>query len=171
MQRRTKFLATASTAVIAAVVAAVIFASGSGAAVAPPISVSQMQALVSSTAANMGEGSPTDVTYSAQGTRNQVLAATGSSDTIGGAAGSADGYFVIEAHGNFKAYQANLPPGDNVYPTGQVLFLIVDAATGNVTDTGMGPAGSVSPNLSALGAVTSIPAPASRSDVTTAPTS
>jgi hypothetical protein len=129
-----------------------------------------MQSMVSTIAASMGEASPNDITYSALGTRNQALAAAGSNDQMGGSAGSAGGYFVIEAHGDFTAYDADMPPGDDTYPTGQVLFMIVDAATGDATDVGMGPAASVSPDLSALGAVTSIAAPATASSVATAPT-
>jgi hypothetical protein len=84
----------------------------------------------------MGDSTPTDISYSALTTRNTALAAIDGGGQIGGADGRASGYYLMVAHGNFTATDAEVPNGV-AYPTGTVLVLVVDSVTGDVTDTGL----------------------------------
>ena len=59
---------------------------------------------------------------------------------------------LVVAHGNFTAYGVS-PPGSNVNPTGKVLTLVVDASTGQPTDSGIQ---RNTPDMSKVGPVTTI---------------
>ncbi|HEX3618589.1 MAG TPA: hypothetical protein VHU61_18730 [Solirubrobacteraceae bacterium] len=154
MRAKTKRFIVGGTGVAAATAAALVLASvGSGAATAGnPMTAAQIKSLVLSGAAAMGDSTPTDISYSALTTRNGALAASGSGASMGGAYGSASGYFVVVAHGEFTAYDAPIPNGAKI-PTGTVMTLVVDAATGEVTDSGVQHG---SPDLSTLGPVTTV---------------
>jgi hypothetical protein len=154
MRAKTKRFIVGGTGVAAATAAALVLASvGSGAATAGnPMTAAQIKSLVVSGAAAMGDSTPTDISYSALTTRNGALAASGSGASMGGAYGSASGYFVVVAHGEFTAYDAPIPNGAKI-PTGTVMTLVVDAATGEVTDSGVQ---HDSPDLSTLGPVTTV---------------
>jgi hypothetical protein len=137
----------------AAAAALVLATAGSGAATAGnPMTAAQIKSLVVRDAARMGDSTPTDISYSTLTTRNGALAASGSGDSVGGAYGSASGYFVVVAHGDFTAYDAPIPNGVKI-PTGTVMTFVVDAATGEVTDGGLQ---DNTPDLSALGPVTTV---------------
>ena len=116
------------------------------------MSAAQIKSLVITDAAGMGDSTPTDISYSAPVTRNQANAVA-SGAWIGPPYGSATGFYLVVAHGNFTGYDATTPPGDNNYPTGTVMSLVVDATTGEVTDGGIG---NVTPDMAKLGPVTTI---------------
>jgi hypothetical protein len=154
MRAKTKrFIVGGSGAAAATAAALVLATAGSGAATAgDPMTAAQIKSLVVTDAAGMGDNTPTDISYSALTTRNGALAASGSGAWMGGADGSAGGYFVVVAHGDFTAYDAPIPNGVKI-PTGTVMTLVVDAATGDVTDSGLQ---HDTPDLSTLGPVTTI---------------
>lgn len=165
MRAKTKRFIVGGTGAAAATAAALVLATaGSGAPTAGkpvtagagttgnPMTAAQIKSLVVSDATRMGDSTPTDISYSALATRNQALAASGSGAVMGGAYGSATGYFVIVAHGNFTAYDAPIPGGAKV-PTGTVMTLVVHASSGAVTDGGLQ---NNTPDLSALGPVTAL---------------
>jgi hypothetical protein len=156
MRTKTKRLTLGSTGVAAiATAAALIFAAtGSEATPTGPMTSAQIKSLVMTDAARMGDGTPTDISYSAPVTRNAANAASGDGAIIGGADGTASGYILVVAHGHFTAYDAMTPPGDNNYPTGKVMTMVVDATTGDVTDGGIQ---NSTPDMSAIGPVTAIP--------------
>jgi hypothetical protein len=142
------------TGVAAIATAALIFAStGSNAAPTGSMTTGQIKSLVMTTAARLGDSTPTDISYSAPVTRNAANAASGDGAIIGGADGSASGYILVVAHGHFTAYDAITPPGDNNYPTGTVMIMVVDASTGQPTDSGIQ---RNTPDMSKVGPVTAI---------------
>lgn len=152
MRAKTKRFVLAGTGAAAVTAAALVLATGgSGAArFGNPMTAAQIKSLAMSDAARTGDSTPTDISYSARTTRNRALAASGSGASMGGVYGSAGGYFVVVAHGDFTAYDAEIPNGAKI-PTGQVMTLVVDATTGEVTDSGIQ---HNTPNLSGLGPVT-----------------
>jgi len=117
------------------------------------MTTAQIKSLVMTDAAATGDSTPTDISYSPPVTRNAANAASGDGAVIGGSYGSASGYILVVAHGNFTATDAAIPNGAPV-PTGTVMMLVVDATTGQVTDSGIE---NTTPDLSTLGPVTSIP--------------
>jgi len=117
------------------------------------MTTAQIKSLVMTDAAGMGDSTPTDISYSAPVTRNAANAASGDGAIIGGADGTASGYILVVAHGHFTGYDAITPPGDNNYPTGTVMIMVVDATTGEVTDGGIQ---NSTPDMSAIGPVTAI---------------
>ena len=141
---------------IASTIAAVAIASGqpganaaAGSVNAPPTTVAgltetQVMSIAIQGATAAGDPKPTDIAHST-GTRAQAnLLAAG--ETVPGDQPS----LLIVEHGRFIASNAPTPPGAPA-PTGTVLTLVVDQATGQVTDTGI--QGST-PDLHELGAVT-----------------
>jgi hypothetical protein len=139
--------------VAAIATAALIFAStGSEAAPTGSMTTAQIKSLVMATAARLGESTPTGISYSAPVTRNAANAASGDGAIIGGADGSASGYILVVAHGHFTATDAEVPNGV-AYPTGTVLTLVVDASTGQPTDSGIQ---RNTPDMSKVGPVTTI---------------
>ena len=100
-----------------------------------------------------GDPHPTRIEVSALGTRNAVLAVV-SGDQIGAPYGTAPGYEAIVMHGHFSTKDVpvpgNAPPG-----TVTTMVLVVNVATGEGTDSGMG--NNIDPDLSKLGPVTTIP--------------
>jgi len=141
------------TGVAAIATAALIFAStGSNAAATGSMTTGEIKSLVMTTAARLGDSTPTDISYSAPVTRNEANAASGDGAIIGGADGSASGYILVVAHGNFTAYGVS-PLPSNVNPTGTVLTLVVDASTRQPTDSGIQ---RNTPDMSKVGPVTTI---------------
>lgn len=154
MRTKTKRFTLGSTGVAAIATAALIFTTtGSAATPTGPMTTAQIKSLVMTDAAGMGDSTPTDISYSAPVTRNAANAASGDGAIIGGADGTASGYILVVAHGHFTGYDAITPPGDNNYPTGTVMIMVVDATTGEVTDGGIQ---NSTPDMSAIGPVTAI---------------
>ena len=154
MGPKTKRFTLGSTGVAAIATAALIFTTtGSAATPTGPMTTAQIKSLVMTDAAGMGDSTPTDISYSAPVTRNAANAASGDGAIIGGADGTASGYILVVAHGHFTGYDAITPPGDNNYPTGTVMIMVVDATTGEVTDGGIQ---NSTPDMSAIGPVTAI---------------
>jgi hypothetical protein len=154
MRTKTKRITLGSTGVAAIASAALIFATtGSGATPTGPMTTAQIKSLVMTDAARMGDSTPTDISYSAPVTRNAANAASGDGAIIGGADGTASGYILVVAHGHFTGYDALTPAGDNYYPTGTVMTMVVNATTGEVTDGGIQ---NSTPDISAIGPVTAI---------------
>jgi hypothetical protein len=140
---RLRFVAVAGalTTVVALVAAGTSGASGA------TLSVAQLSAIAVREAAGAGEATPTDISY-AQGPRaNAVQVASG--DVVQGDSSS----YLIVLHGHFVVQGSQGLPGSPT-PTGSVMTLVVDAASGNITDFGVAP---VTPALSKLGPVTVIP--------------
>jgi hypothetical protein len=167
MRTKTKRFTLGSTGVAAIATAALIFATtgseatptgpmttarGSEATPTGPMTTAQIKSLVMTDAAGMGDSTPTDISYSALTTRNTALAAIDGGGQIGGADGTARGYYLVVAHGNFTATDAEVPNGV-AYPTGTVLTLVVDASTGQPTDSGIQ---RNTPDMSKVGPVTTI---------------
>jgi hypothetical protein len=148
-------------AVCAALTGALVFASvglGSSNGIVPngptdPIAA-QAQTLTLRATAEMGDNAPTGLAVSGLVTRNTALAAMDGGGQIGGADGTASGYYLVVAHGNFTATDADVPNGV-AYPTGTVLVLVVDSVTGDVTDTGL-LHGASALHTSSLGTMTAI---------------
>lgn len=139
------------TGVAGMAAAAVIFAAaGSGANTPNPALAAHLKSLVMTDAARMGDRTPRDISFSALTTRNRALAAA-SGDQVGPPYGQTPSYLVV-AHGNFTAYGVS-PPGSAANPTGTVMTLVVDATTGQPTDSGIQ---GTTPDMSKLGPVTSL---------------
>ncbi len=108
------------------------------------ITESQIQNIALSAAAQNGDQSPVSVQY-AFGTRSQAnMVASG--ETV---PGTAESVLVVE-QGSFVAADAALPPGA-AEPSGSVLTLVIDAASGQITDGGIQ---NTVPDLASLGVVT-----------------
>jgi hypothetical protein len=151
MRTKTKRFILGGTGVAAIATVALIFATtGSEATPTGSMTTAQIKSLVVTSAARLGDSTPTDISYSALTTRNAALAVSMGAQ-IGGSYGSVRSYLVV-AHGNFTAYGAS-PPGSNVNPTGTVLTLVVDASTGQPTDSGIQ---RTTPDMSKLGPVTAV---------------
>jgi hypothetical protein len=138
------------------VLASIGFGSSAAVAASTPAAqiATQAQTLLQTAAAQMGDNAPTDLSVSGLVTRNEALAAVDGAGQIGKAAGTAPGYYLAVAHGNFTATDAPVPNGV-ADPTGTVLIMVVDSATGDVTDTGLLHNAS-SLNTSSLGTMTAI---------------
>jgi hypothetical protein len=151
MRTKTKRFILGGTAVVAMAAAALVFATAGSGSTPGPMSAAQIKSLVTTDAAEAGDNTPTDISYSALVTRNQANAVS-SGAWIGPPYGSATGFYLVVAHGNFTATDAPIPNGVAV-PTGTVMTLVVNATTGEVTDSGIG---NTTPDMSTLGPVTTI---------------
>ena len=151
MRTHAKRFILGGTGVAAIATAALIFATTeSEATPTGSMTTAQIKSLVMVSAARLGDRTPTDISYSALTTRDAALAVS-SGDQIGGSYGSTPSYLVV-AHGSFTAYGVS-PPGSNVNPTGTVVTLVVDARSGQPTDSGIQ---DTTPDMSKLGPVTTI---------------
>jgi hypothetical protein len=95
-------------------------------------------------AAGAGDGSPTDV-QEAQSTRGHAVAEAVGGDTISDTTPST----TVTMHGHFVLDDVPRPQG-TAPPTGSVLTLVIDNASGSVTDVGLTDS---APNLARVGAV------------------
>jgi hypothetical protein len=136
MRTKTKRFILGGTGVVAMAAAALVFATAGSGSTPRLMSAAQIKSLVMTDAAGMGDNAPIGLAMSELVTRNTALAAIDGGGQIGGADGTASGYFLVVAHGNFTATDAEVPNGV-AYPTGTVLVLVVDSVTGDVTDTGL----------------------------------
>jgi hypothetical protein len=87
-----------------------------------------------------GDSAPRNVQY-VKTTRSRAAAFTG------GRAAKDGPVYVIQLHGHFNGAYASVPPGHK-RPSGTIMTIVVDAASGLVTDAGISDA---SPGLSVLG--------------------
>lgn len=141
-------------AAVCVVAASLTFASmGSSSPTIPTAMLAQARSAALQVATGMGDSSPTDISMSGIVTRNEALAAVSGEGQISGALGTTSSYLVVE-YGDFTDTDAPIPHGVPD-PTGTVLVLVVNSATGVVTDTGL-LHNSSALDTSSLGAMTSI---------------
>lgn len=93
-----------------------------------------------------GEPSPKDIQVVET---NEAAAMKALFDSSGDASRAANSVVALTATGNFTAHSAKMPPGADL-PTGNVLTMIFDNATGQISDWGVT---STLPALSPLGPV------------------
>lgn len=110
---------------------------------------SSLSALAAQAAKANGVTDPTDVRY-VQTTRAKVAALTGASAQGGG------NVYVVELHGHFDGAYASVPKGGKT-PTGDTLTIVVDAATGAVTDVGLTDSATDPVNIATLGTAQALP--------------
>lgn len=97
----------------------------------------QAKTIALQAAASYGDKAPTGIEYSGLVTRNQALAAVDGFGRMGGALGRATGYYLLVEHGHFTDTSASIVGPGNDDLTGTVIVLVVDAASGDVTDSGL----------------------------------
>jgi hypothetical protein len=115
--------------------------------VASALSPTQIADLATQVAAEEGDASPTLIQYGNASTRAAANAVT-SGETVPGANAST----IIEERGNFVGMNVPIPSGV-APPTGDVLTIVVDNATGEITDLGIQ---NSYPSLSSFGGATTI---------------
>lgn len=143
MNVRRIILALASAAGLS-VAGATLLASPTTATQQGPLPEDRIVSIAMSGAAAAGDSSPAAIEHS-EGTRAQAnMVASGE-----GVEGNADSILIVE-HGHFTLAHAPMPPGAPA-PTGSVLTLVVDAVSGQVTDSGIQ---DNVPDLASLGPVT-----------------
>jgi hypothetical protein len=139
-------LRLAAIAAALAIVVALVVTNTSGAS-GEPLSTAQLTAIAVTEPAAHGDATPTDISY-AQGTHtNAEQVATG--DIVQGNSPS----YLIVLHGHFIVTDSQGLPGSPI-PTGTVMTLVIDAASGQLTDFGVSP---TTPDLAKLGSVSVIP--------------
>lgn len=111
------------------------------------ISAAQVLDVAQAAAAQAGDPSPSSIEQSALTTRAEANSVA-SGEIVPGTNGS----YLIAERGQFKATNAPIPSGAPI-PQGSVLTLVVDATTGEVTDSGIS---DNYPDMSSLGGVTDL---------------
>jgi hypothetical protein len=104
-----------------------------------------LAAIAARAASVNGDAHPAQVTF-VPTTRRKAQALTG------GVIPRDNASYLVQLRGHFTGYDASVPPGSKL-PTGTVMTLTVDAATGSVTDVSIGNSAA---NLSALGHASAI---------------
>lgn len=143
MRRRVLIACSALAAVAAAVVVSLGGSSPSANATSPAMSESAIRALESNVASRLGENAPTGVQHVTSTRARAVLASSGA------IVDDSTPSVLIVMHGHFTDADASRPRGAPA-PSGTVLTLVVDSATGQVTDLGIE---EKAPDLAGLGPV------------------
>ena len=137
-------VAVAAGLMVAGVVAVSSLAAARSRSDRPHLTESRIVQIAGRAAAAAGDRTPMLIQHS-EGTRQRANAIA-SGDRVPGKRWS----YLIAERGSFLLKNVSIPPGARV-PQGGVLTLVVDAATGTVSDLGVS---NQYPHLAALGAVT-----------------
>lgn len=137
-------VAVAAGLMVAGVVAVSSLAAARSRPGRPQLTERRIVQIAEHAAAAAGDGRPTLIQHSA-GTRERANEIA-SGDRVPGKRWS----YLIAERGSFVLKNVSVPPGGRA-PRGSVLTLVVDAATGTVSDLGVS---NQYPNLAALGVVT-----------------